>query len=169
MSDAEVIDINKKIDEQTEHDGDRHICFNVGEEEYAIPLLFMKEVINKPDTTRIPKAPAYFEGLMNLRGQVLSLLDLRKKMGVKPLEDNVEESVIILDLSGCSLGVLVDRVNQVLMISEDQVQDTLERKKGKITEFVTGCVQREQEDLLLLLDIESLLNVKSMLARKNAS
>lgn len=156
-------------DENQIIEGERFICFNVGKEEYAIPLLYMKEVINRPETTRIPKSPAYFEGLMNLRGQVFSLLDLRKKMGATPMEDNEEESVVILDLSGCVLGVLVDRVNQVLMVTDDMIQETIERKKGKLSDYITGCIQRDKDNLLFILDINKLLNVSAMLARKNAA
>ncbi len=74
----------------------RFLCFSLGNEHYAIPLLTVKEVIAPPETTPVPQTPAYFKGIMNLRGQVISVIDLRTKLGIKPLQ-SAENAVIICD------------------------------------------------------------------------
>lgn len=85
------------------NDNLRYLCFNLGHEEFAIPLLSIKEVIGMPDVTPIPQSPPHFLGIMNLRGQVISILDLRQKLTIKP--SNVEDpSVMILDLPNYKLG-----------------------------------------------------------------
>ena len=76
-------------------DKNRFIEFSLGQEDYAIPLLMVREVISIPDTTPIPKAPKHFIGLMNLRGQVISIVDLRTKLTIKPREESSDSAVII--------------------------------------------------------------------------
>ena len=83
--------------------GERFLCFSLGAEEYAIPLLVVREVIAMPEYTPVPYTPPYFLGIMNLRGQVISVMDLRQKLGLKPRSD-AETTVIICDLNGISLA-----------------------------------------------------------------
>src|SRR5688500_4394511 len=95
----------------------RYICFSLGDENFAIPLLAVREVIGVPEVTPIPQTPAYFLGIMNLRGLVISVMDLRTKLGIKP-KGGTEETVMILDLGNFNLGVLVDQVTQVVEVDE---------------------------------------------------
>ena len=139
-------------------DQNRYLCFNLGTEEYAIPLLEVKELIGPPDTTPVPQAPAHFVGIMNLRGQVLSIMDLRLKLGIKPTTSD-ETAVIILDLKDFFLGIVVDRVNSVhvfdsSMIAEKPVMDT-----SKVSESIVGVVRKE-ERLVLLLNVAKALSVE---------
>ena len=100
--------------------GSRFLSFSLGAEEFAIPLLAVREVIAVPDLTPVPFTPAHVLGIMNLRGQVISVLDLRKKLEINPRE-NAEIAVIICDLGSLSLGILVDAVNSVLAPKEDEI------------------------------------------------
>ena len=100
--------------------GDRYLSFNLGVEEYAVPLLAVREVIAMPEYTPVPYTPPYFLGIMNLRGQVISIMDLRQKLGVKPLQQ-AETTVIICDLGGASIGVVVDSVNTVLSPKAEEI------------------------------------------------
>jgi purine-binding chemotaxis protein CheW len=95
---------------QINGDVNRFIEFSLGGEDYAIPLLMVREVISVPDTTPIPKAPVHFLGIMNLRGQVISIVDLRKKLKVDSRKDK-EEAVIIVDIGSMNIGVVVDSIN----------------------------------------------------------
>ena len=96
-----------------ETSGERYLCFSLGEETFAIPLLSVREVIAVPEITRVPQTPAHFMGIMNLRGQVISILDLRTKMGIK-VQKTSETPVIICDLSPLCVGVVVDSIQAVL-------------------------------------------------------
>src|SRR4051812_41249332 len=95
------------------NDQNRFLSFSLGNEEYGVPLLAVKEVIAMPEITPIPYTPSYFLGIMNLRGQVISVMDLRQKLGVKPSQSS-ETAVIICDLNSLSIGVVVDSINSVL-------------------------------------------------------
>lgn len=129
----------------------RYLNFSLGIEEFAIPLLTVKEVIAIPETTPIPHTPAHFLGIMNLRGQVISVIDLRKKFSISPKKTE-ENSVIILDLKTEFLGVVVDSVTSVLAIKNSEISEKPMIESSRSTEYITG-VFRKTEQLVLLLDI----------------
>lgn len=87
----------------------RYLTFRLAQEFFAIPLLQVKEVIAMPEVTPVPQTPPHFIGIMNLRGQVITVLDLRLKLGIKP-QKGAETAVVIRDLADVSVGVVVDSV-----------------------------------------------------------
>ena len=147
---------------------DRYLQFNLGANEYAIPLLQVREVIGNPETTPIPFSPSYFIGLVNLRGQVISVIDLRKKMGVTPNEAKSDSAVIILDLQGVVMGCLVDSVNRVLNLQPGQIQPAGEVESVAKLDFLLGVAQVENR-LTSLVDVYKLLNIKDVEMVKTAA
>ncbi len=146
----------------------RYLCFNLGKEEFALPLLSVKEVIGVPDLTPIPQMPAHFMGMMNLRGNVITVLDLRNKMGIKP-QPSEEQAVIILEFGGLSLGCVVDNVNSVIALSREQILPRPHMENTKTSQSVLGVIQRD-EKLILLLDVSKALSVdeKTFIQQKQA-
>jgi purine-binding chemotaxis protein CheW len=138
--------------------GERFLCFSLGAEEYAIPLLVVREVIAMPEYTPVPYTPPYFLGIMNLRGQVISVMDLRQKLELKPRRD-AETTVIICDLNGVSLGVVVDAVNTVLSPSPEEVSPKPEIQSNRPTDYIKG-VYRKDKRLILFLDLGKSLNLE---------
>jgi purine-binding chemotaxis protein CheW len=141
-------------------DLNRFIEFSLGNEDYAIPLLMVREVISVPDTTPIPKSPTHFLGIMNLRGQVISVVDLRKKLKVDPKKDK-EEAVIIVDIGSMNIGVVVDSINKVLAFSQDEVSEMPEIESQVNTQFIYG-VYKKESSLTVLLDIAKVLDLKDL-------
>lgn len=146
---------------------ERYLLFSLGKEDYAMPLLTVREVIAIPNVTPIPHSPSHFLGLMNLRGQVISVLDLRQKLGIKPNESG-EESVIICDLAPLCLGVVVDSINSVLAPSEGSISDPPDSKVARNVDYLTG-VCRNGDKLVLLVDIAKALSVEDVRAIKRAA
>jgi purine-binding chemotaxis protein CheW len=136
----------------------RYLSFSLGNEEYAIPLLSVREVIAMPEVTPIPYTPSYFLGIMNLRGQVISIMDLRSKLGIKA-GAAAETSVIICDLNSLSIGVVVDSINCVLSPTEGEVSPKPELQSSKSSDFITG-VYRKDKKLVLFLDVAKTLSVE---------
>lgn len=136
----------------------KYMEFSLGNENFAIPLLKVKEVIGMPQLTVVPYTPKYFLGIMNLRGQVLSVIDLRAKLGIVGKQGD-ESGVIILDLDGCHLGVVVDSINRVMSLTQDDISDppNVECEDGR--NFIEG-VQRSENKMTLIVDIGKLLNRK---------
>lgn len=138
----------------------RFIEFSLGKEDYAIPLLMVREVISVPETTPIPKSPNHFLGIMNLRGQVISVVDLRKKLKIEVKHDK-EEAVIIVDIGGMNIGVVVDSINKVLAFSSEEVSDMPEVENQLNTQYIFG-VYKKENSLTVLLDIAKVLDLKDM-------
>jgi purine-binding chemotaxis protein CheW len=138
-------------------DNSRYLCFTLGKEDFAIPLLSIKEVIGFPELTPVPQCPPYFLGIMNLRGQVISVVDLRQKLGIKTTKTE-ETSVIILDVGNNYLGVVVDQVNSVQLLTSEQVSEKPSVDGSKAHEYITG-VFRSENKLILVLDLVRALSV----------
>ena len=113
-----------KIENEMEK-SQRYLQFDLGNESYAIALLNVKEVIPVPETTPLPNAPTYYIGIMNLRGQIISIVDLRKRLKINKKED-AEEAVIIVDFAGVSIGLVVDSINYVLNVATSEITEVPE-------------------------------------------
>jgi purine-binding chemotaxis protein CheW len=150
------------MSEIQETSGARYLSFSLGNEEYAMPLLSVKEVIGVPDITPIPFTPPHFLGIMNLRGQVISVIDLRHKLGIKP-ENSSETAIIICDLGTTSLGVVVDSINSVLTPAAENLSGKPDIQSSKNTDYITG-VYRKDKQLVIFLDIAKSLSFEDQKA-----
>ena len=132
-------------------------CFRIGTEMYALDILRIKEIIRPQRLTPIPKAPAFIEGVINLRGVVIPVVDLRKRFDQPKTESDRKTRVIICGLSGKILGLMVDEVSEVRRYSRQEIQAAPKFLKGKGAEFFLGVCRRD-EDLVMLLDLERILS-----------
>lgn len=141
----------------------RYLEFMLGGESYAVELLKVKEVITPPEMTPIPKAPAYVCGLMNLRGLVLTVVDLRKKLGITPVAEKQHNAVIIFDLGDRWVGAVVDSIQRVLNVSTENTKPVPDEGHDKGVHLL-GILQHDQK-LSLWIDPVSLMeaNVKSII------
>ncbi len=137
-------------DAKTGSDSKRFLEFQLGKESYAVELLKVKEVITPPEMTPIPKAPGYVCGLMNLRGLVLTVIDLRKKLGIVPEKDLTQNAVIIFDLDDRMVGVVVDSIQKVLNVSGDKIKPVPDAEAQANGHFL-GILQHENK-LTMWLD-----------------
>jgi len=138
----------------------RFIEFSLGKKDYAIPLLMVREVISVPETTPIPRSPSHFLGIINLRGQVISVVDLRKKLKLETKQGK-EEAVIIVDIGSMNIGMVVDSINKVLAFSFDEVSEMPEVENQINTQYILG-VYKKEHSLTVLLDITKVLDLKDM-------
>lgn len=140
------------------HDSDlnsRYLCFYLGVEEYAIPLLSVREVIAVPEITLIPRSVPHFLGIMNLRGQVISVFDLRAKLSIEPTK-GLEGAVIICDLNPNSVGFLVDTIDRVVCVNADKMSEKPDIQGLKKANYIRGLF-REKNKLIVLLDISKVM------------
>lgn len=140
-------------------DRQRYLVFSLAGEEYAVPLLEVKEVIGYVESTPIPYAPPYFKGVINLRGQVISVIDLRSKLNLTKAPASQERTIIILDLEPQCLGVIVDTVDRVIALAESDLSPvpTLEKLPPAVC---LRNVARLDQRLILLLDLRASLGVE---------
>lgn len=147
-------------------EAERYLVFSLNGEEYAVPLLKVKEVIALTDITPVPYTPPYFKGIMNLRGQVFSVIDLRLKFKMSKAEVTSETAIIILDLSPLSLGVVVDSVDSVLAVEAKDFDPPPEIEGQVQMDYLMGVTKKDKK-LILLLNIERTLGVEDLKIIKN--
>lgn len=164
-----MTDFNEENEENLDRDYSRYLEFCLGEEKFGIPLLQVRELISVPETTPIPYAPDYFLGIMNLRGQVISIIDLRKKMKISSKENTKETAVIIIEIQDVSLGIIVDSINKVLNMNSHDVSIVPEIESQIHSEFISGIYRSPDDNLIVLMNLEKVLDLKDIAAMKKAA
>jgi purine-binding chemotaxis protein CheW len=132
------------------------IGFTVGEEEYGVELNAVKEVIRMSDITRLPDVPRYVRGLINLRGSVIPIIDLREKMGLEPAEATPLTRIIVVEVNGSLIGMVVDSASQVLRLHADELEPPPVSFGGASQEYITA-VGKLKRGLIILVDVGRLL------------
>ena len=141
------------------------LTFRLGGEEYGIDILRVQEIRSYEPPTRIANAPAFIKGVVNLRGVIVPIVDLRLKLGCETAEYNGFTVVIVLNVRGRVVGAVVDSVSDVLELGRDQIKPAPEMSSGIDSGFITGIgsLQSEGRDrMLILIDIESLMGSADM-------
>ena len=135
------------------------ISFMVGKEEYGLEILNVKEVIRIREITKIPKAPLFVKGIINLRGDVIPIIDLREKFGLETEEYTTMTRVIIVEVDGKAIGMVVDSVSQVIRIAQSEVEPPPPLIGGLAAEYLRG-VGKIGERLIILLNIIKILTTE---------
>lgn len=137
------------------------VSFEVGKEEFAVPILAVQEINRMMQITRVPQSPAFVEGVINLRGKIIPVIDLRKRFGHEVTGDSDDARIIVVEVGhaggGRVLGFTVDRVNEVLRISNDIIEPAPSMVCGHDSDYVQG-VGKLEDRLLILLDLERLFS-----------
>lgn len=128
---------------------DRYLCFSLGSEEYAIPLLNVREVIAIPAITKLPSTPPFILGVTNLRGQIISVMDLRLKIGVTPRVTG-EEGVVICDVGTNTFGFVADSINSVLHPDPTLISEKPDLQDSRKSMFIKRVYLAENRMVLFL-------------------
>ena len=132
------------------------VSFNIGEEEFGVDILKVQEINRMLDVTRVPNAPEYVEGVINLRGKVIPVVDLRKRFGMAPKDRDKNTRIIVIELSGKTIGFVVDSVREVLRIPHSVTEPPPALVKNINADYITA-VGKLDDRLLTLLDMEKVL------------
>jgi purine-binding chemotaxis protein CheW len=142
-----------------EGDLNQLISFLVGDEEYGLDILRVKEVIRLREITRLPRAPSFVKGIINLRGDVIPIIDLRNKFGLEHQQYSAMTRVIVVDVDGRLVGMVVDAASQVVRVPADQIDPPPPIAGGLSVEFIKG-VGKLEERLIILLNIDRILSIE---------
>ncbi|MGB0908753.1 MAG: chemotaxis protein CheW [Nitrospirales bacterium] len=134
------------------------VSFHVGEEEFAIDILGVQEIIRMVELTPVPNAPYFVEGVINLRGKVIPILDLRSRFGLPSADRTKETRIIVVEIADTVLGFIVDSVEEVLRLPENLIETPPSTGRGGSAEFHKG-IGRVNGRLLMLLDLGQILGV----------
>ena len=132
------------------------VTFRVGSEDYGLHIMRVQEIIRVIEAVKVPKAPAYVEGVINLRGKIIPIIDLRKRM-MKAITCYSDASrIIVVDTGGRLAGLVVDAVIDVIMLNGDDVEPCPSIDDAKRSDYIIG-VGRQGDRLITVLSLESLL------------
>ncbi|OBS31687.1 chemotaxis protein CheW [Tepidimonas fonticaldi] len=138
------------------------LTFRLGAEEYGIDILRVQEIRSYENPTRIANSPSHILGVVNLRGVIVPVVDLRIKLGCEKVEYNGLTVVIVLNVKGRVVGAVVDSVSDVLELARDQIRSAPEMASSTVdTAFITG-IASVGERMLILMDIEALMGSPDM-------
>ena len=146
------------------HDDGRYMQMRVGQNLFAIPLLSVKEVISKSELTQVPNMPPHFEGMMNLRGQILGVYNARKKLGIRASEAKEPDVIVIIENNGQQVGVVVDDVVRVIQAESSMLREAPLREDDPARRYIQGVIEFEK-DLIQIVSMAALLEVQSKASR----
>jgi len=150
----------------------KYLTFTLADEEYGIGILKIKEIIGMMPVTSVPKTPEFVKGVINLRGKVIPVLDLRLRFGIEEIEYTERTCIIVVEVESLSgrveIGIVVDSVSEVLNIKGSEIEDTPAFGTRLDTSFILGMAKMEG-GIKILLDIDRVLATKEVETLQNAA
>jgi len=137
----------------------RLAVFELEDQPYAIDIMKIKQIIRPLKITRLPKAPDFVEGVINLRGVVIPVIDMRKRFALPPLAQGIDTKVIIASVDRKIVGVIVDDVSEVVSVARQEIQPPPKVVRGVESEYLLG-VCRLKDDILLILNLDEILTAE---------
>ncbi len=133
------------------------VTFKLGAEEFGVDILKVQEINKMMSITKIPNAPAFIEGVINLRGKIIPIVDLRKRLGFRDQPYDKSTRIIVVELDGLVLGFIVDSVSEVLRIPGNTIEPPPSMVAGIESEYIEG-VGKLDERLLILLELKKIFS-----------
>jgi purine-binding chemotaxis protein CheW len=138
------------------------VTFQLLGEEFGLPILDVREIIRMTDITPVPQAPEFVEGVINLRGQIIPVVDLRKRFGIEATELGEHTRIVVAELGATVIGLIVDAVSEVLRIPADTVSPPPGLVAGSIgSEYIKGIAHRD-EKMTILIDMRKVFSQNEM-------
>ena len=139
--------------------GGKFLAFFLGDEEYGLEILKVYEIIGMLPITPVPRTPSFIRGVINLRGKVIPVMDMRARFGMPAIPDTEETCVIVVKAQGVQMGIVVDRVSEVLDIRSEEIEDAPAFGAQVNTEYILG-IGKCNDSVKILLDIDKVLSRK---------
>jgi len=137
---------------------DQYLTFAIEDEDYGIEIVYVKEIIKMQAITRVPEMPNYIEGITNLRGDLIGVLDVRKRFNMSSKEHDDETCIIVIVHSDYGqLGMIVDAVQETVIITQDKVAPPPNAKLNYANQFIRNIGRIGEDDVKLLVDVERFL------------
>lgn len=154
-----------EINAKTTEEEQKYLMFYLNNEHYGIPILKVNEIIGVMEITPIPKTPNFLKGIINLRGRIIPVIDLRLKFAMSEREYDEQTCVIILEVNINSkknvIGIVVDKVAEVIKIYKSDIEQPPQYNQEEENSFLTG-VGKFKDLVIMLLDVENILSCKEL-------
>ena len=147
--------------EEKNHLSEQYITFTIGDEGYAISIINVEEIVKVSNLIKVPKSQSYFVGLMDIRGKIVNMIDLSKKIMNKKINDSQLNRAIIVKIQNKSLGIIVDKVSHVVHFSPSQIDPPPPSVKGMSSNYILGVAKKDNR-FIILMDIEKILTADEL-------
>jgi purine-binding chemotaxis protein CheW len=138
------------------------VCFKLGDEEFGVDILKVREIVRIQSITHVPQTPASMAGVINLRGNVIPVIDLPKKLGIPDSKQDDKTRIIVFAVNDKLIGMIVDAVERVQRIRENQIEPPPDIGAGHLQEYIMG-MGKVEEDLVILLNIDKILTEEEII------
>ena len=134
------------------------VSFKLGAEEYGVDIAQVQEINRMVSVTHVPRAPKFMEGVINLRGQLIPIIDLRTRFGMPRAEHTKNTRIVVTEIGAKRVGMVVDSVSEVLRLPVEEIEDAPEMLTGVETEYIRG-VGKVEDRLIILLDLARIISL----------
>lgn len=148
-------------EEEEDSQKDKYLTFRIGYEDFGIEIVFVTEIVGMQKITEVPDMPDFVKGVINLRGRVIPVIDVRTRFKLEPREYDDRTCVIVVNIDDTAIGLIVDTVNEVINIPEDQVSPPPSVQSGDSGRYIRG-MGKVEEEVKILLDVNKLLHEEEM-------
>ena len=131
------------------------VLFSLAREVYGIDVSDVREIIRMQPVTKVPKAAFFIEGIINLRGRVIPVVNIRKRFDIEEAEQTAESRIVVVDIEGSTIGIMVDAVTEVIRVATDAIQAPSDIVAARDTGYLKGIV-RVDKQMVVLLDLSKL-------------
>jgi purine-binding chemotaxis protein CheW len=142
------------------------VTFKISKELYGIDIMDVQEIIRIAEVTPIPNSPAFVDGIITLRGEIIPIVDLSKRFSLEKMtfteDEELLRGIIVINVNDMTIGIIIDQVNRVLSINSAQIQPPPQMISGIGSEYIQGVVKLE-EILLIMLNIKKLFSKKELM------
>ena len=143
--------------ETIQQDEQQLVVFDLASESYGVDIGAVREIIRLQEITQVPRTPEFVEGVINLRGKVIPVIDLRRRFGLLIGEENKDNRIVVVDIGGQDIGVIVDAVTEVLRISSELVEPPSSVITTSESEYLLGIAKLDGR-MIILLDLQEVLS-----------
>ncbi|QEP43192.1 chemotaxis protein CheW [Ectothiorhodospiraceae bacterium BW-2] len=134
------------------------VTFYLESEKYAVNVIYVREVLKETKLSPVPGAPYFVLGIINLRGNIVTVIDTHKRLNLAPVENNDSTRIVVVEMDSQVVGLMVDQVDEVVVLRESEIEYAPNVGGDDSSRFVHGVSQREKE-LLILVDLERMLSL----------
>lgn len=147
------VDVNEVLEDTQKG---KYLTFYIEEENYGIEISYVTEIIGIQEITQVPELPDFLKGIINLRGKIIPVMDVRLRFKKQPIEYDNRTCIIVIDIKGISIGLIVDAVSEVLAIEEGSIVPPPDVKTGFNNRYIKG-IGKVEDEVKLLLDCQKIL------------
>lgn len=135
------------------------VVFSIADEVYAVDIHQVKEIIRVPEITRVPRTPDFVEGVVNLRGSVIPVIDLRKRLGFEAGEAGRDQRIVVMEMGEQTVGMIVDSVSEVLQVDVEDIEPPSPYVLSVDSQYIVG-IAKVEDRLVILLDADRVLSAE---------